>query len=185
MGRHPRNVVATAIGYYRIRHGDTPPGRCIRRQRHRSRTLTNSEVRSYSWPAILVFVEEWVSAEEFAIGHRYSPDEIVPNTLYIPDGRRVPVCTIEAPRDPVSPATPPLAHLPLNNIGSGHPVFVEVQGRTHIATIACIVTDGHKTYGLTNRHVTGEPDEELSSQSVVVRDPSALSSSRQATRVPF
>jgi hypothetical protein len=134
--RHP-NVVATAIGYYRIRHGDTPPGAG-------RRTLTNSEVRSYSWPAILVFVQKWVSADEFAKGHRYSPDEIVPSTLYLPDGRRVPVCTIEAQRDPVSLVAPPIAHLPLNNIGSGHPVFVEVQGRNHIATIACIVTDGHK-----------------------------------------
>jgi hypothetical protein len=182
--RHP-NVVATAIGYYRIRHGDTPPGVASVVKGTGPRTLTNSEVRSYSWPAILIFVEEWVSAEEFAKGHRYSPDEIVPRTLYLPDGRRVPVCTIEAPRDPVSPATPPIAHLPLNNIGSGHPVFVEVQGRTHIATIACIVTDGHKTYGLTNRHVTGEPNEELSSQLGGRSRSIGSSSSRQATRVPF
>src|SRR6476661_5318806 len=111
--RHP-NVVATAIGYYRIRHGDTPPDVAPVVKGTGPRTLTNSEVRSYSWPAILVFVEEWVSAEEFAKGHRYSPDEIVPRTLYLPDGRRVPVCTIEAPRDPVSPAAPPVAYLPLN-----------------------------------------------------------------------
>ena len=182
--RHP-NVVATAIGYYRIRRGDTPPGVAPVVRGTGPRTLTNSEVRYYSWPAILVFVEEWVSADEFAKGHRYSPDEIVPRTLYLPDGRRVPVCTIEAPRDPVSPAAPPVAYLPLNNIGSGHPVFVEVQGRNHIATIACIVTDGHKTYGLTNRHVTGEPNEELSSQLGGRPRSIGLSSSRQATRVPF
>jgi hypothetical protein len=107
--RHP-NVVATAIGYYRIRRGDTPPGVAPVVRGTGPRTLTNSEVRYYSWPAILVFVEEWVSADEFAKGHRYSPDEIVPRTLYLPDGRRVPVCTIEAPRDPVSPAAPPVAY---------------------------------------------------------------------------
>lgn len=182
--RHP-NVVATAIGYYRIRHGDTPPDVAPVVKGTGPRTLTNSEVRSYSWPAILVFVEEWVSADEFAKGHRYSPEEMVPSALYLPDGRRVPVCTIEAPRDPVSPAVPPIAHLPLNNIGSGHPVFVEVQGRNHIATIACIVTDGHKTYGLTNRHVTGEPNEELSSQLNGRSRSIGVSSSRQVTRVPF
>ena len=97
--RHP-NVVATAIGYYRIRHGDTPPGVASVVKGTGARTLTNSEVRSYSWPAILVFVQKWVSADEFAKGHRYSPDEIVPSTLYLPDGRRVAVCTIEAQRDP-------------------------------------------------------------------------------------
>jgi hypothetical protein len=182
---HHPNVVATAIGYYRIRHGDTPPGVTPVVKGTGPRTLTNSEVRSYSWPAILVFVEEWVSADEFAKDHRYSPDEIVPSTLYLPDGRRVPVCTIEAPRDPVSPAAPPIAHLPLNNIGSGHPVFVEVQGRNHIATIACIVTDGHKTYGLTNRHVTGEANEELLSQLGGRSRSIGFSSSRQATRVAF
>jgi hypothetical protein len=60
--RHP-NVVATAIGYYRIRHGDTPPGVASVVKGTGPRTLTNSEVRYYSWPAILVFVEEWVSVK--------------------------------------------------------------------------------------------------------------------------
>ena len=161
--RHPK-VVATAVGYYRIRHEDTPPGVEPAVKGKGPRTLTNSEVRSYSWPAILVFVETWIAAEEFGSGRTYDPDEIVPKTLYLSDGRRVPVCVIEAPRDPVSPETPPVTRRPLNNIGSGHPVFIDVQGRDHVATIACIVTDGHKAYGLTNRHVTGEAGEMLSSE---------------------
>jgi hypothetical protein len=181
--RHP-NVVATAVGYYRVRHGDTPPGVVPVVKGTGRRTLTNSEVRSYSWPAILVFVDQWVAAEEFA-SRGYNPDEIVPKTLYLPDGRRVPVCVIEAPREPRSAPTPPVKRRPLNNIGSGHPVFIDVQGRNHVATIACIVTDGHKAYGLTNRHVTGEPSEELSSQLGGRAQPIGLSSSRQATRVPF
>ena len=182
--RHPK-VVATAIGYYRIRHDDTPPGVAPVVKGTGPRTLINSEVRSYSWPAILVFVEQWIAADEFAHGRRYDPDEIVPKTLYLPDGRRVPVCVIEAPRDPVSPETPPIKRHPLNNIGSGNPVFIEVQGRNHVATITCLVSDGHKAYGLTNRHVTGEPGEELSSQLGGRSQPIGLSSSRQVTRVAF
>jgi hypothetical protein len=182
--RHPK-VVATAIGYYRIRHGDTAPGAAHPVKGTGPRTLTNSEVRSYSWPAILVFVEDWIAAAEFTKGHDYKPDEVVPRTLYLADGRRVPVCVIEAPRDPVSPATPTVMPKPLNNIGSGHPVFVEVQHRDHVATIACIVTDGHKAYGLTNRHVTGEPGERLSSELGGRSARIGVSAAAQATRVPF
>jgi hypothetical protein len=177
--RHPK-VVATAVGYYRIRQGDTPPGVKPVIKGKGPRTLTNSEVRSYSWPAILVFVEEWIAAEKST-----DPDELVPPTLYLPDGRRVPVCVIEAPRDPVSPATPATMRRPLNNIGSGHPVFIEVQHRDHVATIACIVTDGHKAYGLTNRHVTGEAGEELSSELDGRSEPIGISAVPQATRAPF
>jgi hypothetical protein len=161
--RHPR-VVATAVGYYRIRREDSWPGTYPVVRRVEPRTLENSEIRGYSWPAVLVFVDQWIAAEEFARGRRYDPDEIVPKTLFLPDGRRVPVCVIEAPRDPVIPAQPPAIRFPLNNIGSGHPVLVAVQHREHVATIACLVTDGHKAYALTNRHVTGEPGEQLSSR---------------------
>ena len=31
-----------------------------------------------------------------------------------------------------------------------------MQGQEHVASVACLVTDGHKTYALTNRHVAGE-----------------------------
>jgi hypothetical protein len=31
-----------------------------------------------------------------------------------------------------------------------------VQEREHIATVGCLVTDGSRYYGLTNRHVCGE-----------------------------
>src|SRR5215467_14317520 len=70
--RHPK-VVATAVGYYRIRHEDTPPGVEPAVKGKGPRTLTNSEVRSYSWPAILVFVETWIAAEEFGSGRTYDP----------------------------------------------------------------------------------------------------------------
>ncbi|WP_229180080.1 hypothetical protein [Bradyrhizobium ivorense] len=182
--RHPK-VLATAIGYYRIRKEDTPPGVTPIVRGEGVRTLTNSEVRSYSWPAVLVFVDDWIAATEFGSGRRYNADEAVPKTLYLPDGRRVPVCVIEAPKDPVSPEAPAVKRHPLNNIGSGHPVFVDVQNRNHFATVACLVTDGHKAYALTNRHVTGETGEVLSSQLGGRAQPIGTSSSHHATRVPF
>lgn len=182
--RHPK-VIATAIGYYRIRKDDTPPGVYPAVHGDGPRNLANSEVRSYSWAAVLVFVEDWIAATEFGSGRPYDANEIVPKTLYLPDGRRVPVCVIEAPKDPASLEAPPVKRHPLNNIGSGHPVFIDVQHRNHFATVACLVTDGHKAYALTNRHVTGEPDEELSSQLGGRSQPIGVSASRQATRVPF
>ena len=56
---HHRNVVATAIGLYRIRQKDSWPTEQSEGKVHGTyaRTLENSQVRSYSWPAILVFVE--------------------------------------------------------------------------------------------------------------------------------
>jgi hypothetical protein len=182
--RHPR-VVATAIGYYRIRQEDSWPGTTPVVNAVGPRTLENSEVRGYSWPAVLVFVDQWIAAGEFSQGRGYDPDQIVPKTLFMPDGRRVPVCVIEAPRDPVSPAQPPDIQYPLNNIGSGHPVLINVQRRDHVATIACLVTDGHKAYGLTNRHVTGEPGEQLSSRLGGRLQPIGRSAVGEVTRVPF
>ena len=59
------------------------------------------------------------------------------------------------------PASPFEPYYPLDNIGGGYPVYARVQGREHIATIACLASDGHKIYALTNRHVVGAPGEVL------------------------
>jgi hypothetical protein len=179
--RHP-NVVATAIGYYRIRKGDTWPGDENEIKGKGERTLTNSEVRAYSWPAVLVFVEKWVPPEDFGPN---SLEKMVPPTLYLPDGRTVPVCVISAPKDAVNAADPLAAAFPINNIGSGHPVIVTVQGREHVATVACLVTDGHRVYGLTNRHVTGDDGNVVDSILGGVRKRVGLASAAQITRLPF
>jgi hypothetical protein len=138
--RYP-NVVATAVGYYRIRKEDSWPGIKPVVKGEGPRQLSNSEVRPYSWPAILVFVENSAGAPDFGKGQTFNSDEMVPKTLYLPDGRRVPVSAIEAPRDPVRPAIPAPVRYPLNNIGGGCPVFVRVQGQEHVATLACLATD--------------------------------------------
>ena len=54
---------------------------------------------------------------------------MVPRTLYLPDGRSVPVCVIEAPKEEVNEEGPPRSVYPVNNIGGGWPVIAEAQGR--------------------------------------------------------
>jgi hypothetical protein len=90
---HP-HVVATAVGRYRIRTEDSWPEAdgTVKHKGTGPRTLGNSEVRPYSWPAILVFVDEWVDVSAFGKDRRYNPTQMVPPTLYLPNGRKVPVC---------------------------------------------------------------------------------------------
>ena len=70
---YKKNVVATAVGRYRIRKSDPWPNGSKANgkpaqpaERRVARTLSNSQVRPYSWPAILVFVERWVDPDDFA-----------------------------------------------------------------------------------------------------------------------
>ena len=178
--RHP-NVIATAIGLYRIRVNDSwptekGPGKIHGRY---PRTLENSEVRPYSWPAILVFVKQWQAPSELA------PAGLVPKTLYLPDGRSVPVCVIEAPREETNPAHSSEILHPVNNIGGGWPVIAESQGRRYAATIACLVSDGHTVYALTNRHVAGEEGEIVYSRLGGKQERIGTSSAKNLTRALF
>jgi hypothetical protein len=154
---HKPNVIGTAVGRYRIRKSDPwpdkggpqpakarPAGRA-----HPPRTLGNSEVRPYSWPAILVFVKKWEN--EFA-----QPEDAVPSAVYMPNGHKVPICVVQADRDDVRPEGVANYNYPASVIGGGYPVICDVQGKEHVASIGCLVTDGHRTYALTNRHVAGE-----------------------------
>ena len=116
---HKANVVATAIGLYRIRKTDSWPDRkspSVEQTRNAraakakpERTFENSEVRDYSWPCVLVFVDKWQRPEDFASGGTLAPDQAVPKTLYMPDGRMIPVCRLVDPEHPRSPASPRLA----------------------------------------------------------------------------
>jgi len=188
--RHP-NVVATAVGRYRIRRGDPWPNKrhpttpINQKPRSEPRRLDNSEVRPYSWPAILVFVSKWLSPAAFRTNGDYEPDQMVPRVLYLPDGRRIPVCVIEAPKFDQTPAFAPEVRYPLNNIGGGFPVLAEVQGREYVATVGCLVTDGHKYYGITNRHVTGDPGELVYSRLGGKKQQIGVSSDKQITRLLF
>jgi hypothetical protein len=86
-----------------------------------------------------------------------APDAMVPRYLYLPDGRVVPTCVVAGRDDAERPSTPTLT-FPSDLIGGGYPVLTEVQGRQHIGSLGCLVTNGESIFALTNRHVAGELD---------------------------
>jgi hypothetical protein len=149
------NVVATAIGRYYIHEDDwyakNPPDRPRPPNVPHvtaPRTLANSVIRPWSWPAVLVFVRRWEQPEHLG-------RNAVPRTLYLPDGRVVPTCVIEAPPDEAlpEPAVGPFhaSHL----LGGGYSCLREHQGEQALGTFACLVRKGGSYYALTNRHVAG------------------------------
>src|SRR6185369_3290629 len=92
---HLSNVVGTAVGRRLIHEDDWyathPPEEPRKKPKPKSpRTLFNTVVRDWSWPCILVFVNEWEHRDAF----KNDPDQMVPRALYLPDGRVVPTCTV-------------------------------------------------------------------------------------------
>ena len=182
------NVVATAVGLYLIRKSDPWPNEkatpATSSMAKEPRTFSNSEVRAYSWPCIIVLVRDWIESTDF--GHDgVDPDKMVPRTLYLPDGRSVPVCVVA-----VEPATahmtkPTDTRWPRTFIGGGCPIVADVQGQEHTASVGCLVTDGHTTYALTNRHVCGRPGERISARVRGELKEVGSSSQKQLTREPF
>jgi hypothetical protein len=191
---HKENVIATAVGRYRIRSTDPWPTRESEQVQRKGsaptvdkgpRTLANSEIRPYSWPCILVFVDEWISPDQFNTAKGYQPDDCVPRAVYMPDGRVVPVCVIQAPRVESAPGPVRNLSFPENLIGGGYPVLVDVQGEQHVASIGCLLTDGHLVYALTNRHVAGEPGTPVYTISGGRKELVGKAAEKQLTRLPF
>ena len=110
---------------------------------------------------------------------------MVPSTIFMPDGRRGPVCVIEAPKESKTEVQARHVRFPLNNIGPGNPIIAVVQGQQFVATIGCLVSDGHKIYALTNRHVTGAEGEVVWSKLNGVRERIGVSAAKQLTRLPL
>ena len=190
-----RNVVGTAVGRYLIRkheHWPTHPGENMQPRpakpghASRERTFQNSEVRDYSWPCILVLVREWLEDYQFGSAPKQPhPEELIPRTLYLPDGRSVPVCIVKV--DPTAPQTTTVDTRRFRDVRlqPGCPILVDRQGERRVATAGCLVTDGHTTYALTNRHVAGTPGQAISS---IVRGRPAVvgqASEKQVTRAAF
>jgi hypothetical protein len=173
------NVVATAVGLYLIRSTDPwPPEKPPARRG--KRTLENSEVRPYSWPCVLVFVQDWEQDTDL------DNEDRIPRALYLEDGKTVPVCVVEAPKQPVPARIDERDVLfPTTAIGGGFPVLSFTQGREHLASLGCLVTDGHTTYALTNRHVAGDPDEVLSTRVAGEAVPIGRSAAKQLSRMRF
>jgi hypothetical protein len=181
------NVIGTAIGLYLIRKKEArpEPDKPIVPMTY-ARTLANSEVRDYSWPCILVFVREWIAEEQFGRDGAAAPTTIVPSTIYMPDGRTVPVCVVQA--DEVlqqEDATVRITGWPNSVFGGGMPLSVNIQQQEHFGSVGCLVTDGHLTYALTSRHVCGEAGTPVSS---LLREGARVigkASSKQLTRKLF
>lgn len=156
---HKPNVVATAIGRYRIRKSepwptkDNPQGINPKTsdKNHTVRTLQNSEIRPYSWPAIMVFVEKWVDVKDFA-----HPEDAIPPAVFMPNGQKVPICVVQVDKDDMSNEEVLSYNYPASMMGGGYPVICDVQGKEHIGSVACLVSNGHKVFALTNRHVAGD-----------------------------
>jgi hypothetical protein len=160
-----KNVIATAIGLYRIRKGDPwPKAHEPEPKSHNKghRTLSNSEVRPYSWPCVYVFVSDWELETRLA---RDDASDVVPKSLFLPDGRSVPVCVIEARKRDLAEDLMIRAdsRVPRNLLGPGSAVVnKDGQGMERLGTVGCIVRDGESYYALTNRHVVGSPGTQIS-----------------------
>jgi hypothetical protein len=112
------------------------------------RRLDNTVLRPWSWPSVLVFVRRWKTRESLG-------SEAVPRTLYLPDGRVVPVCVVEAPLDE-RPALPALGPFQVSELlGGGYSCLRRHQGENKLGTIGCLVRKSGTYYALTNRHVAG------------------------------
>lgn len=162
---HKANVVGTAVGRYLVRKTDPyPPQRAPEGAHSEPRTLQNSEVREYSWPCVIVLVSKWAQDDEFGVGKGLAPADFVPKTIYLPDGRKVPICVVEASLIDTAIAPSPLApidNLPGRKLSGGLPIVTTVQGVDHVASAGCLVTDGHLSYLLTSRHVAGNPGDTI------------------------
>jgi hypothetical protein len=170
------NVVGTAIGRYLIRFEDrdyTDPHAETTRS-DAERTLGNSGVTPWSWPAVLVFIDEWVRTDDFA----EKPEQYIPPRLYLPDGRVVPTCVIKAESRPSTerPVGTPRYGDPLSEPGTA--LATEGQGELRIGTVGCLVEDGSEVYALTSGHVLGASGSEV----VVLRDGERLSVGRVSAR---
>jgi hypothetical protein len=183
---HLPNVVGTAVGRYLIHEDDWyathPPTTQREKPKPASpRTLFNTVTQPWSWPCVLVFLNQWQHRREFG----KDPDRMVPRALYLPDGRVVPTCTVlvhEAPTETV-----PDYHLSFANsfLGGGYLAYADVQGQAHLGSIACLVTDGDLTYALTNRHVTGAAGRELYTNLSGKRRRIGVSAANQVGLLPF
>ncbi len=198
---HLANVTATAIGRYRIRCGDWAeehPPNVKPPEGYKppafARTLENSRVLPWSWPCVLVFVNEWVGRERFASKkgetksgrtHFLEPDQMVPRALYLPDGRVIPSCVVQVTEQDAPLDSARKLSFPSSLIGGGYLLASDVQGREHLGSVGALVSDGNQVYALTNRHVTGEEGREIFSVFGETKIRVGVSDRKQIGKKPF
>ncbi len=146
------NVVGTAVGRYRGRIKDKRSPEQIARGGTVNlgpKTLANSRMHKWSWPCVLVFVNDWVKPEVFA----KFPEKAVPPVLYLPDGRAVKTCVVLVEvRERNLPAEKIISS-PSVALGAGSQLYASAQERVRLGVVTCLVSDGGLTYALTSGHV--------------------------------
>lgn len=186
---HLENVKATAVGKYRIRESELNDDDTLKseyknekvKKNREPKTLENTRVTKWSWPCVLVFVDEWKDENEFC----ENPDQIVPRLLYLSDGRVVRTCTILIDDKEVPPPALDDLRFPSELIGGGYPIVTKVQGDEHVASVGCLVSDGDLYYALTNKHVTGEAGREIVSYFKGEEYRVGISSPKQISKCKF
>lgn len=155
------NVIGTALGRYLIRAND-PRADDPRSKAPASpteRRIDQVVIRSWSWPAVLVFVDRWRSPDDF----RSNPEDYIPPRLYLSDGRMVPTCVVAAPPLLRSERTIERPRFAQGQIAVGNALMRDAQAQERIGTLSCLVSDGANVFALTSAHVVGEEGQEIHS----------------------
>lgn len=184
---HLEHVFATAIGRFLVREGEDKERNASAEAKAATlppRTLFNSRPRDWSWPCVLVFVDRWLTHEQIAADPSLSR-EMVPPFLFLPDGRVVPTCVVMVTEDTSSPA--PIRPITFGSdlMGGGYPLVAKVQGKAHVGSVGCLVTDGDAVYALTNRHVCGSAGRPIYADFKSGERQIGVTHSVQVGKVPF
>jgi hypothetical protein len=153
------NVIGTALGRYLIRSKDPR----IHNQKaavpgdHGPRFIDDVVIQSWSWPAVLVFVDKWQNTGEF----HTNPEGYIPPRLYLPDGRMVPTCVVAAPALPQFERTVEQPHFASTRIAVGNAIMRDSQQEERIGTVSCLATDGAEIFAVTSAHVVGDNGHEV------------------------
>jgi len=173
-----QNVIGTAVGRYLIRKADPWPKKTLSRARAAvvPRTLSNSEVRSYSQPCVLVLVSKW-SPESF------DPVQTIDRVLTLPDGRHAPTCVVLTPFE--EPQLGSLVPYSAGPVGGGYPLIAEYQGLQRVASFGCLVKDETALYALTSLRILGPQGQIVTTKIADVIEPVGKSSVKRLGTLPF
>jgi hypothetical protein len=183
-----KNVVATGVGLYLIRNDDPWPNRKdpahgLSTKSSVERTLTNSSTRPYSWPCVLVFVDNWVDKKD--VGVHIDPSDFVPKTLFLSDGRTVPVCVVLVTPAHPAQSSPAVRRWPETLIGGGFPLYSSSQGIARYGTVGGLVTDSRTVFALSARHVCGKPNDVVQACLRGEMERIGVASDKSLGKVPF
>jgi hypothetical protein len=153
------NVIGTAVGRYLIRADDprAEDPRASPPQNKPPRTIDNVTIKSWSWPAVLVFVDTWQEIGEF----HTNPEDYIPPRLSLPDGRSAPTCVVAAPSLPRYERTIEQPNFARDRIAVGNAILRDAQAQERIGTISCLATDGADVFALTSAHVVGNEGRDI------------------------